>query len=68
MSTHTPDPHFYWKHAGQELRGLQDRITGYKHRFEDAGRKDIRADLEQAKGIESSMHAAGVIEGGQLGH
>jgi len=47
-TTYTPDPHFYWKHAGQELRGLQDRITGYKHRFEDVGRKDISDGLEEA--------------------
>ena len=48
MSTSTPDPHFYWKHASQELRGLQDRIAGYKRRFEDVGRKDISDSLEEA--------------------
>ena len=66
MSTYNPDPHFYWKHAGQELRGLQDRITGYKHRFEDVGRKEISDSLEEA--IRILMEAQRAAEEIARGH
>jgi hypothetical protein len=48
MSTRNPNPRFSWKKASEELCGLQDRITSYKRRFEDAGRKDISNNLEDA--------------------
>jgi hypothetical protein len=65
MSTYTPDSHFYWKHASQELRGLQDRITGYKRRFEDVGRKDISDSLAEAiRLLTEAERAAEQIAGG----
>ena len=32
---------------GEDLRGLQERISLFKGRFEAAGRKDISDELEQ---------------------
>jgi hypothetical protein len=66
MSTSSADPHFYWKHASQELRGLQDRITAYKRRFEDVGRRDISDSLEEA--IRLLMEAQRAAEQIARGH
>ena len=41
-------PHFSWREASQDLRGLQDRISSYQGYFRDAGRVDIADGLETA--------------------
>jgi hypothetical protein len=41
-------PHFSWREASQDLRGLQDRISSYQGYFRDAGRADIADGLETA--------------------
>jgi hypothetical protein len=39
---------FSWIEAVADLRGLQDRISGYQGSFRDAGRADIADGLETA--------------------
>jgi hypothetical protein len=41
-------PHFSWREASEDLRGLQDRISSYQGYFRDADRADIADGLERA--------------------